>query len=284
MIYKQTSIYKQGGGGGGYSDGGELEEKDFILIQNNTVYEYINTSSETVNFYFENTNEFLNTIIHLTNEVNSVVNVYIKQGDYLFLIGLVGSNNSLNANTNYDININGNSFEIKEIEEPEATPGAVQLFQDGWIPIVKIGSLLWTAKDVFYDFGVPAAMKHEEDGVLYFSPNIVNDINAKLPYGWRVPTYGDYTNLKSTLGTDSGLKAKSTSWGNGTNESGLSLLPNGYYYFNKWVANKGTVNYFVINPSGGATNEKVTDSNTELNYENNSGSPWGYPLRCCCDA
>ena len=77
-IFKGDSIYKSGGGGGGYKDGGELVDADFIEIENNNVYNYENINRDQVNFYFDYSDgEIFNSIIEFTTQVNSVVNVYV---------------------------------------------------------------------------------------------------------------------------------------------------------------------------------------------------------------
>ena len=114
MIYNAPSIYKQGGGGGGYADGGELIDSDFIKVENNTTYESTNNSRNQINFYFENESN-LNSIIDVTNNYNSTVDVYILENGIYTPIGVIGSN-TLTSGKKYEIVITGLTFEIKEIE------------------------------------------------------------------------------------------------------------------------------------------------------------------------
>ena len=73
-IFKGDSIYKSGGGGGGYKDGGQLVDGDFIEVKNNTVSTYDNTARDPINFYFEvKEGESINSVVELTTVVNSTV-------------------------------------------------------------------------------------------------------------------------------------------------------------------------------------------------------------------
>ena len=61
----------------------------------------------------------------------------------------------------------------------------------------------------------------------------VNDSRGLAPEGWHVPSDDEWTILETYLGADNSIKMKSTSgWkenGNGTNSSGFSSLPGGWF-------------------------------------------------------
>ena len=90
-IFEGDSIYKNGSGGGGYKDGGELIDGDFIKVENNTNSSYNNETRNPINFYFEvKEGDVLNSIIELTTTINSIVNVYILKNHIYYLIGNIG--------------------------------------------------------------------------------------------------------------------------------------------------------------------------------------------------
>ena len=63
MNLKLETIYKYGGGGG-YKDGGELLDGDFIKVENNAASSYDNVSRDPINFYLETKEgEILNSIV-----------------------------------------------------------------------------------------------------------------------------------------------------------------------------------------------------------------------------
>ena len=88
--------------------------------------------------------------------------------------------------------------------------------------------------------GQPAGCYYDNDpsngekyGKLY-NWYAVNDPRGLAPEGWKIPSDEDWTTLTDFLGGEdvAGTKMKSISgWednGNGTNESGFSVLPGGY--------------------------------------------------------
>ena len=105
-IFKGDSIYKSGGGsgGGGYKDGGELEDARFIEVENNSISNYTNIDRNTVNFYLTPSDgEVINSVINFSTQVNATVNVYYESGGIYYLLGVIGSN-SVTANKIYIIN------------------------------------------------------------------------------------------------------------------------------------------------------------------------------------
>jgi hypothetical protein len=114
-IFKGDSIYKSGGGGGGYKDGGQLVDGDFIEVKNNTISSYDNVSRDPVNFYFEaKDGEVLNSVIELTTAVNATVNVYVVKNGLYYILGNVGGN-TVNAGDDYKVNITGDSYAVENV-------------------------------------------------------------------------------------------------------------------------------------------------------------------------
>ena len=114
-IFKGDSIYKSGGGGGGYKDGGALVDGDFIKVENNTVSSYDNLSRDPINLYFEpKDGEILNSVVELTTAVNSTINVYIVKNGLYYSLGNIGGN-SVTAGNDYKINITGDSYTVENV-------------------------------------------------------------------------------------------------------------------------------------------------------------------------
>lgn len=220
MIYNSPSIYKNGGGGGGYSDGGSLVDGDFIKVENNTISSYDNVSRDPVNFYFEVADgEVLNSVVELTTTVNATINVYVVKNGFYFLLGNVGGN-TVNAGDDYKISVVGNSF-ILEVETPSQNDPEYATIGDNIYPLLKNNNLLWTCRDL-HEGGFFHWTNNDR---YYYSPqNIVID-------GWRVPTEAETINLTNTY-TLSELKDTS-GWPSpyeGSNTSGFSWRANGYFY------------------------------------------------------
>jgi uncharacterized protein (TIGR02145 family) len=78
------------------------------------------------------------------------------------------------------------------------------------------------------------------------------------PTGWRVPSASDWSDLKTFLGSDSGLKLKSiggTFWdlnNLGTNESGFSAVAGGYRSSNNPFNGKGLLGEWHHSDDAGA--------------------------------
>ena len=220
MIYNAPSIYKQGGGGGGYADGGELIDSDFIKVENNTTYEYTNNSRNQINFYFENESN-LNSIIDVTNNYNSTVDVYILENGIYTPIGVIGSN-TLTSGKKYEIVITGLTFEIKEITPPDV----LSLYDFGlWgiKKIVQLGGLIWTAENIDYNDRTTAN-------------SIVNSVSN----GWRIPKNDDVNNLLNAVSNNYSSLCSLNGWNGspGSNTSKYNAEPLGYFvksanqYFN----------------------------------------------------
>lgn len=94
---------------------------------------------------------------------------------------------------------------------------------------------------------------------------VVSNVKNVCPTGWQVPSDEAWTQLNNFLGTDAGLRMKSTSgWrdsGNGTNESGFNAVPAG---------RKGS--------SGIAYTEIALAARFWSSTENNQNNGWIYRL------
>lgn len=105
--------------------------------------------------------------------------------------------------------------------------------------------------------------------------------NNLCPSGWHVPTAAEFTTLVTTLGTNSGIKAKSTTlWGssgNGTNLSGFNGLPPGYRYTNGDWSNFSNYGIFWTTSSG--IYLYLSFYNTSFNQDTLS-SLYGFSVRC----
>lgn len=116
-VFNGNSIYNYGGagGGGGYNDGGQIVDGDFMKIENNAVSTYNNVNRDTLNFYLEPSDgEILNDVVELTTAVNSTVNVYVLRNGLYYLLGNIGGV-TVEAGKEYKVNILGNSYDVENI-------------------------------------------------------------------------------------------------------------------------------------------------------------------------
>lgn len=218
-IFKGDSIYKSGGGsGGGYKDGGELVDGDFIKVENNTVSSYDNVSRDPVNFYFEVADgEIVNSVIEITTAVNATVNVYVVKNGFYFLLGNVGGD-TVTASNDYKINITGDSYSIEDVSSAP-TIEFVKI-DDNVYGVLKVGSIYWIKENL------KGGTDHS--GMSYFSRAEVE--NNYMGLGWRIPTYTELENLRTSysykdlLGSDHWYAG----WG-GTNASGMDIEAYGYW-------------------------------------------------------
>ena len=208
--------------GGGYKDGGQLVDGDFIKVENNTISSYDNASRDPVNFYFDVANgEVLNSVVELTTAVNATINVYVVKNGFYYLLGNVGGN-TVNAGEDYNLNIVGNSFVLEPITPAPVEPGAVVL--DGVIyPCKKFGGLLWLTKD----FEGSNFSKTIYNGHTYYLPNLNIGLN-----GWRLPTDGEFISSLTTVYSGNQLKDTLTWKTPGNNDSGFSWTAFSRYYSN----------------------------------------------------
>lgn len=252
MSLKLETIYNYGGGGGGYKDGGALIDADMILLNNNTYYTYNGEGKSEINFYFENDDNVLNAVVDLKTDSVVKIGVYIKNGDLLYSLGNIYSNN-VNAGS-YRVQIIGRSYSIEEITNDDGKASYLSL--DGLLyPIVKIGGLIWTAKDVNIS---PAGIYVNKtqvtsvytgwlyDNTLENTGKIKNYIAGKNN-GFRVPTYADFVAFRTDVNNDvdTVVKGGFPKFPNATNSLGFSAVPAGYYNFGMILSRDSQCSYVV---------------------------------------
>lgn len=245
-IFKGDSIYKSGGGsGGGYKDGGELVDGDFIKVENNTVSSYDNVSRDPINFYFEvKDGEVLNSIVELTTAVNATVNVYIYRNGIYYLIGNVGGN-TVNAGEEYNVTIKGNSYVIENVSSFEPEPSYFEfdgnaISPAGIIKLTNIKGKYWTDYIRFSTENNDIIREHlYYDWILHKSY-----IDPWLNSGWRIPTVSDVLDIIN----------------NYTTSEYYSLL--GFRKLGRWKQ----INMNIYTPDGEGS----------YSYQYNEGSPKAY--------
>jgi len=218
-IFKGDSIYKSGGGGGGYKDGGALVDGDFIKVENNTVSSYDNVSRDPINLYFEpKDGEVLNAVVELTTAVNATVNVYVVKNGFYYLLGNVGGD-AVTAGNDYNVNITGDSFAIENVTAPSSEPQAIII--DGYIyGLKKYGSIYWADRDL--QFNVPGCIK--TNNTTYYTNANIKNLNCP-PF--EIPSDNDWNDLRSNYGF-SEADLRSVNWG-GNNSSGINLYKSGVW-------------------------------------------------------
>ena len=279
--------------GGGYKDGGQLVDGDFIKVENNTVSSYDNVSRNPVNFYFEvKDGEILNSVVELTTAVNATINVYVVKNGFYYLLGNVGGN-TVNSGEIYNINITGNSFDINQVNNINDDP---IIFIDGYsYGVSKLDSigLAFTSENLNSEVGTWKAYNNDNTnrtngyGVLYQPLTVLQSngiltpaFSGIMPNGWRIPTKEDWQKLLNYYSTDIEFKKLvSVSWV-GTNEYKTNFLPSGHatglgslsyaargstmYLFSSTVED-GKMIYFQSNGTRGASTIKYL-SNWNLSY------------------
>lgn len=230
-IFKGDSIYKSGGAGGGYKDGGALVDGDFIRVENNTISTYENTTRSEINFYVEvSQGDTLNTIIELTNNYNATVFFWIMNPETGILtpIGNIGGD-TVTAGEEYNVQATGNSYTVEEVTPPNTDEIAVDLGGDmGFYEFIKIGNLYVGKKDLKIVLpGIDSKVINTKRW--YKRIDILNN-TPTFGAGARIPSYNDIDSIFNYLNPNAGQKMKSiANWNNsnpstkGTNESGLDM-------------------------------------------------------------
>lgn len=240
------SIYKIGGGSGGYKDGGQVVDADLMELKNNTLSYYENTSRAAINFYFDtDEGEIINAIVELNTAVNSTVNVYGLRNGLYYLLGNIGGNTVTSGN-DYKIIIIGNSFAIEQVTDVSSEPEYAYINGEIY-SVKKYNGVIWTTQNAR---GVPTgavlnpASMTTTEPACWINPNhtesyYYNILAARLfeGNGWRLPTKDEVTGLYSTIApggnSDVNNVKSTTGWieGNGTNSSGFNVTPNGYVQY-----------------------------------------------------
>lgn len=219
-IFKGDSIYKSGGfGGGGYKDGGQLVDGDFIKVENNAISNYDNVSRDTVNFYFDyKDGDILNSVIELTTAVNSTINVYIVKNGFYYLLGNIGGN-TVNAGDDYKINIIGDSYSVEVINNLNIYPEYAD-FGYGTYKTIYLGGLLWLREN--FKGNVNTTDYFDDNGTRYYQVNL-NFVRQNFN-GWRIPTNEDVAALLAAAGNNyNNLKITGTPYSDwNTYATGLS--------------------------------------------------------------
>ena len=240
MIYNAPSIYKQGGGGGGYKDGGELVDGDFIKVENNSISTYENTTRNEINFYVElNQDETLNTVIEITNNYNATVYFWIVNPETgIFTpLGNIGGD-TVTAGEEYNVNATGNSYTVEQVATPTPDPNNyVQMLYGHGCRFKKIGDYYWqTENNIGIIPGVPYIAAN---GTVYYQLKGLYDQNNNFEHDYILPNGNIVQNLYTSLGrttSNAGQVLKdvvgwAASAGNeGDNSAGLNFQGNGWIY------------------------------------------------------
>ena len=186
-------------------------------------------------------------------------------------------------------------------------------------PYVQIGNQLWLAENLDWKFqyngsplpiGVsgepttPAAWYYDNDeatygvngnkyGILYnwYAVKYLEDNkDTMLPKGWRVPNKQDYRicddNLPSNPTKQSTVRA--TTWANGTNSTGMTLLPVGIRSGSSGFNSVGVQKYMWSidqhpNYPGSAYGNYVYAGKSQFYYEDAPAKVWGCAIRLVKD-
>jgi hypothetical protein len=245
--------------GGGYKDGGQLIDGDFIKVENNTVSSYDNVSRDPVNFYFEvKTGEILNSVVELTTAVNATVNVYVIKNNIYYLLGNVGGN-TVNAGEDYKINVTGDSYDVEPVSgglEPSIIDVAGKKYG-----VKKIGNRYWTTSNLmasasdlgitgYFPIGTPSPQSTYPGYFYCVATNErYNKIN-NLVAPFRLPIKSDVDDLKLAVNNSSNdlLATGFPNCPNATNSSGFNSIPCGEFHYPNAI-DKGVVsNICVFDP------------------------------------
>jgi uncharacterized protein (TIGR02145 family) len=155
-------------------------------------------------------------------------------------------------------------------------------------PVIKMGDLLWTAKNLNHETGNSWCYDNEnfnceKYGRLY-------DLSAAkkaCPCGWHLPSVKEWNELVRTVDNKlgkAGKKLKSKIFWNGTDEFGFSALPSGRY-------DDGTFNYVGLYSSWWTATRylentsisRYMNSDSDNILENNNNNSAGFSVRCVKD-
>ena len=247
-VFNGNSIYNYGavGGGGGIVDGGELDLRDYIILENNKKYTLDNDSLSVLNFICEKADdEQFDIVVDLTAETNCQINVFGKNGNLLYSMPFSGTN-VISTNGTYKITILNGSYFIEQLTVPSVDPSGIFL-DDVFYGLVKINGLLWSTSDLLLNIGDNIYTNESPFGEKRYFRGDSNDLSAALnDYGVRLPTKDEVDSLIAYLGSRNIACAairSTTQWNsgrNGNNSSGLSVQPSGYFnYIGGAIFDKG---------------------------------------------
>lgn len=296
MIYNAPNIYKNGSGGGGFKDGGELVDADFIKVENNTIANYTNDNRSVLNFYYDvKSGEIISGIIQITNNYAATINVFrVVNGIFTYLGTING--NTLNASEEYEISCNGNSFTINQVTPPVDQDEYTEIDGD-LVKVTRLGNMIWT------DYLKKVIPGNKPNGYPWCR-NSINPLGTGTDYvyyswdyaktltgAFKLPDETDVQNFQTIInGLGSAAPVKSTStWNggnNGTNTTGFGMWPTGQmdaggsfypigqsltYFFIVWGRN--SANYV----------NKAMCLNWNTNNLNiqNTGTDFYLPIRLC---
>jgi uncharacterized protein (TIGR02145 family) len=247
-IFKGDSIYKSGGGGGGFKDGGQLVDGDFIAVNNNTISTYDNETRDPVNFYFDvKPGEVVNSVIEFTTQVNATINVYVvNSAGELVPIGNIGGNTAT-AGESYNITVVGNSFMLENVVEPIAPDEPAAIIIDGSMyETKKLGNRIWTMDGIGINLSDSRQNTYNRPNNRFYKWGSVAELNNMLSGGWRVANENDWNDLRLNSGYTTAQLKSVDGWkmnGSkgpfpGTNESKMNFYPYGILtpsiYQNGW--------------------------------------------------
>ena len=200
-IFKGDSIYKSGGGGGGYKDGGALVDGDFIRVENNSISTYENTTRSEINFYVElKQGDTLNTIIELTNNYNATVFFWVLNPETGILtpIGNIGGD-TINSGEEYNIQATGNSYTVDQVSTPTPDPNYyVQMLYGAGCRFKKIGDYFWQQ---YNNVGVIPGVRYiARNNTVYYNAKDIFLKNNHFDNGYELPNSTILQNLYTSLG------------------------------------------------------------------------------------
>lgn len=186
-IFKGDSIYKSGGGSGGFSNGGQLPSSStgIVEIENNTIYEYNNTNNNDLTFVFSKKEDVFNSVIELTTSVNGTVYVgYVDSQGFVIPLSVIGST-SVSANNSYKINIVGDSYAIESVSVVNNDP----------IAATVLGNLYPCTK--YSNFIIVGPIGGGDNGIYWNKNNIIlNWLSKFISEGYKMPTTSQWAEYK----------------------------------------------------------------------------------------
>lgn len=209
-IFNGNSIYNDGmsgGGGSGYNDGGDLTPADYIELENNSFYKLEGNDAADLNFVIDGESGVLNSIVEISTNVDSTVNVYVRRNGLLYILSAI--DNLIYLNKNYRLVISGDSYTLEEIINVAPTISKAEI-NGVYYDVFQFGN-----KIITQDLGAWF------DG--YEFESLLDSLNGE----WTYPTTAFINQIISDVGIDAIRSTTGWTDGNGTNTSGLDFYPYG---------------------------------------------------------